>query len=121
MNSKKSLEISRAESTNDFCSWIPLAHIKLSNEEEWEYKDFNIEQGVTYLYSIREYNEDKGYYSTRLSSNRVVADFEDTFLWDGKKQLKIRFNPKVSSFKTNHLEQKIDTIGGKYPFIFRNA
>jgi hypothetical protein len=29
----------------------------------------------------------------------VVADFEDMFLYDGERQLKIKFNPTVSSFK----------------------
>jgi len=43
------------------------------------------------------------------------------FLSDGTRQLKIRFNPKVSSFKTTILEQKVDTIGSKYPFFFRNG
>jgi len=43
------------------------------------------------------------------------------FLYDGKRQLKIKFNPKVSSFKNTIPEQKIETIGSKYPFIFRNG
>jgi hypothetical protein len=43
------------------------------------------------------------------------------FLFDGERSLKIRFNPKVSSFKTNLLEKKVETIGSKYPFIFRNG
>jgi hypothetical protein len=51
----------------------------------------------------------------------LPVDFEDAFLYDGKRQLRIRYNPKVSSFKKNVLESKIDTIGGKYPFIFRNG
>jgi hypothetical protein len=51
----------------------------------------------------------------------VRADFEDMFLYDGKRQLKMRFNPKVSSFKTTILESKLDTLGGKYPFFFRNG
>ena len=42
------------------------------------------------------------------------------FLTDGDRQLKIAYNPKVSSFKDTILEQKIDTIGNKYPFFFRN-
>jgi hypothetical protein len=50
-----------------------------------------------------------------------MADFEDMFLWDGVKQLKIRFNPKVSSFKINRLESRINTIGSQYPFFFRNG
>ena len=53
--------------------------------------------------------------------NGLPVDFEDAFLYDGKRQLKIRYNPKVSSFKSTVLESKVDTIGGKYPFIFRNG
>lgn len=51
----------------------------------------------------------------------LPVDFEDAFLYDGERQLKIRYNPKISSFKSNILESKIDTIGGKYPFVFRNG
>ena len=36
----------------------------------------------------------------------VQCDFEDAFLYDGERQLKIRFNPKVSSFKTTVLDSK---------------
>jgi hypothetical protein len=48
-------------------------------------------------------------------------DFEDMFLTDDSRQLKIRFNPKVTSFKNTILESKMDTLGGKYPFFFRNG
>jgi hypothetical protein len=51
----------------------------------------------------------------------AVADFEDMLLWDGERQLNIRFNPKVSSFKQTILETKQDTIGGKYPMFYRNG
>ena len=77
-------------------------------------------QGITYKYCIREYNS-FGLYTQRILSEPVVADFEDMFLYDGKRQLKIRFNPKMSSFKATKLEQKLDTIGSKYPFIFKNG
>ena len=43
------------------------------------------------------------------------------YLSDGDRQLRIRFNPKVSSIKNTILESKMDTIGGKYPFVFRNG
>ena len=43
------------------------------------------------------------------------------FLYDGDRQLKIRYNPKVSSFKIDVLESKTETIGSQYPFIFRNG
>ena len=71
-----------------------------------------------------------GLHSNRLMNvNNIVdrvhtpikVDFEDNFLYDGKRQLKIRFNPKVSSIKNTVLETKTDTLGSKYPFIFRNG
>jgi hypothetical protein len=43
------------------------------------------------------------------------------FICDENRQLKIAFNPKISSMKNNVLESKQDTIGGKYPYIFRNG
>ena len=109
----------------------------------WE--DFTTKQGVEYIYSIQAYNA-KGLYSSRVLNMEemldesyeqnpdrsgtyhtifkhlpIYMDFEDAFLFDGKRQLRIRFNPKVTSFKSTILESKMDTLGGKYPFIFRNG
>lgn len=77
--------------------------------------DFSVAHGLSYKYSIRTTT------SARVSTEEIVPYFEDTFLTDEHRQLKIRFNPKISSLKDNILEQKTDTIGGKYPFIFRNG
>lgn len=118
-----SVEVCRAEKTDNFQSWVLLRKVYFSSYEKavkWSMKDFTIEQGITYMYCLREYNK-FGIYNQRILSNPVVADFEDMFLYDGKKQLKIRFNPKMSSFKATKLEQKLDTIGNKYPFIFKNG
>ena len=41
-----------------------------------------------------------------------MADYEDAFLTDGDRQLKIKYNPKVSTFKPTILETKVDTLGG---------
>lgn len=111
----------------------------------WE--DFTVKQGVSYIYSIQAYNAN-GLFSTRQFNTEEIldssyntnplpsgeyltvfkterlplyVDFEDMFLFDGERQLKIRFNPKMSSFKSTVLETKVDTLGGKYPFIFRNG
>lgn len=77
-------------------------------EENSIYKDYTIESGKTYTYSIGE------------AELKASLDFEYIFLSDSERQLKIKYNPKVSSFKDIILEQKIETIGSKYPFIFRN-
>lgn len=112
----------RASSKNEYRSWHEIYRFDLQREsgikELWN--DFSIEQGITYRYCIQAYNEES-VYSNRLLSNDCFADFEDCFLFDGEKQLKIRFNPKVSSFKRTVLESKVDTLGGKHPFIFRNG
>jgi hypothetical protein len=51
----------------------------------------------------------------------VTANFEDAYLFDGKRQLRIRFNPKVASFKTVVQEAKKTTLGAKHPYIFRSG
>jgi hypothetical protein len=43
------------------------------------------------------------------------------FLVGEGKQLKIKFNPKISSLKRQLQETKTETIGSKYPFIRRNG
>lgn len=86
----------------------------------WEYKDFIVEQGITYEYQVQVIKANNTSDGTFIS-NKVVADFEDMFLYDGDRQLRIRFNPKMSSFKKNIQEQKLDTIGGKFPHFFRNG
>ena len=88
--------------------------------QNWSFKDFSIEQGITYNYIFR--YEQNGIESESFMANKeITADFEDMFLWDGEKQIKIRFNPKVSSFKINRQEQKVETIGSSFPMFFRNG
>lgn len=120
--------LTRASDEDNFTNWYELSRFQLRNADklnEWNFKDFTIEHGRKYMYSLQQYNS-KGLYSKRIYAENngeryAIADFEDAFLYDGEKQLKIRFNPKVSSFKADKLEQKVETIGSKYPFIFRNA
>ena len=114
--------VSRACSDNDFKIWDEISRFKLQaqNPSRWLWRDFTVEQGKTYKYAIQQYN-DAGLYSNRLESNEIYVDFEHAFLYDGNKQLKINYNTKVSSLKINLLESKIDTIGSRYPYIFRNG
>jgi len=84
-------------------------------------KDYSVSQGIEYRYSIQGYGQNGLFTSRLLTQEPVICDFEDAFLFDGERQLKIRFNPKVNNFKSTVLESKMNTIGGKYPFIFRNG
>jgi len=56
-----------------------------------------------------------------IESNYIIADFEDMFLIDSELNLKIKFNPKISSFKITKNENKVETLGQKYPYIVRNG
>ena len=118
------IDIYREESGTDNQCFIHRVKIEDDNDLNWSFQDFTIEQGITYLYYFK-YNKN-GYHSQIYGDENenpveVVSDFEDMFLYDGQKQIKLRFNPKVSSFKINHLEQKTDVIGNRYPVFFRNS
>ena len=114
--------LTRACDDSDFGVWDEITRFKLAGEipSRQLWKDFTVEQGKTYRYSLQQYN-DKGLYSNRIYSDYIYSDFEDAFLFDGQRQLKIKYNPKITNFKTNLLETKTNTIGGKHPFIFRNG
>lgn len=114
--------ITRADSLTDFKVWNEIYRFELRNErlKTFSCRDFTPQQGVEYIYSIQQYN-DNGLYSNRLLSKKIKMDFEDAFLFDGERQLRLRYNPKMNSFKNSVLEQKVNTIGNKYPFIFRNG
>lgn len=107
----------RLDSKDNFSSWIELLdkfNLNNSSSQIQLFRDFSIEHGVKYKYRII-------YNNVYKDSEEIEIDFEDIFLYDGKKQLKIRFNPKISGFKSNIVETKVNTIGSKYPYIFRNG
>ena len=114
--------LTRACEDTNYQVWDEVSRFKLAGQipSRHLWKDFTVEQGKHYQYSLQQYNDD-GLYSNRMLSEIIYSDFEDAFLFDGKRQLKIKYNPKVSSLKKDLLETRTDTIGGKHPFIFRNG
>lgn len=114
--------LSRASEDSNYSAWGELSRFKLiaQTPSRLLWRDFTVEQGKNYKYSLQQYNENN-LYSDRLLSDIIYSNFEDAFLYDGEKQLRIKYNPKVSSFKVDVLEAKADTIGSQYPFITRNG
>lgn len=111
----------RLDSKDNFSSWVELLdnfNLDGFSSQVKLFRDFSIEHGVVYQYQIIYDNGEGAKYK---SSEKIEIDFEDIFLYDGEKQFKIRFNPKISGFKNNIVETKINTIGSKYPYIFRNG
>lgn len=123
-------KIFRADETNNYLNWqecysFSLNDSNLQRDEFW--KDYTIEHEKKYKYSIVQFYETLQ--SERVKSNTerdadgepVSISFDDIFLFDGERQISIKFNPKVASFKNNNIESKIETIGKQHPFIFRNS
>ena len=114
--------IYRVSSKDNFTERYLVAYFSLENQDIFEksFKDFTVEAGFKYRYILQQVN-DYGIHSEEIwSQGDLECNYEHLFLFDGKRQLKVKFNPKMPNFKTTILESKIDTIGGQYPFIFRN-
>ena len=104
----------------------------VNNNTQIEYVDYYTkEQGSTtfeYVVGYRASNSEP--WLLVSEQKNVCLDFEDILLTgvdetDADKTklltLRLRFNPQVSSFKNTIQEEKIDTIGSKYPFFVRNG
>ena len=93
--------------------------------DNYEWRDMSIEQGLEYsyvLYSFKINSTTKTMvHNAHTDDQNITAQFEDLFLGDNKKQMAVKFNPKVSSFKETVQETKVETIGSKYPYFFRNG
>ena len=119
----------RASDKDNYKEWNTMANyiFNVQITKDWSYKDFTVEHGVSYKYAFCQYNVKKedesivNIVSNRRESNEIKVEFDSMFLYDGERQLKINYNPKVSSFKINTLESKTDTIGGQFPYFFRNG
>lgn len=121
--SKATVQIQR---TSDEETWNVMAEYTAigGHEVDYTFLDTSVEQGITYKYALVQITtgvNDSKAYSERKYVTSITPDFENIFLTDGEKQLKIKYDPKVSSFKDTILESKTDTIGGQYPFFFRNG
>lgn len=111
-------ELQRTSDDKEWNTLTTFEMTELSDISIFSWKDWSVEQGIVYTYAIRQIAN--GQHSERLKSSPIQIEFEHMFLSDGERQLKIAFNPKVSSIKDTILENKMDTIGNKYPFFFRN-
>ena len=128
--------IRRTDSDSDYKKWedfycfeikSPEIRIKNVSSDDKEYfkiiKDRTVECGKFYLYGVVPISAD-GYRMAQAFNRekKKLCVFEDTFLVvNDNLQYNIKTNLQVDNFKYNVIESKTDTIGGKYPFIRRNA
>lgn len=117
------ITIRRTSSESNFAEWEDVHNVLLTEAKELDYTwyDYTIKSGVWYKYCVQKRNRRNDRGVIVATKEPVVAYFEDVFLTHGGRQLKLKFDATVSSFRYNVLESKIDTLGSQYPFIRRNG
>jgi hypothetical protein len=117
------LTIRRAASDTDFTIWEDVHTTSITNNDflDFTWKDYTVESGIWYKYGVQKRNSygDRGLLI--ITQKPVMVTLQDMFLTRADKQLKIKFNPQVSSFKHTLSESVTQTLGSKYPFIKRNG
>lgn len=116
------LILRRSDSRSNFTIWEDLKYFNILDEiPNIVFYDYLVEHGISYKYGIQVISQ-KGYRSElKFIQTPITIAYEDIFLVGDNKQLRIQYNPKISSWKRNLQEGKIDTIGSQYPFITRNG
>lgn len=100
---------------------VKIKQIKEYTQPTVIFRDFTVEQGKTYRYQMTYKVGGSPVLVDSYFDYEVKIDFEDIFLFDGERQLKVRFNPSMSGIHEVIMESNTNTIGGKYPFFFRNG
>ena len=115
--------IRRTSSETDFTIWEDLFKISFTNvtNVKEEFKDMTIKSGVWYKYYIQKIESGGIRGQASNPTKALMTIFNDMFLTSKDQQLRLQFDPSVSSFKENIDETMIQTLGSKYPFIRRNG
>ena len=132
----KNLVIRRTDDKSNFLKWEDLKYLEVHDNTEYNftYYDFTVQSGTLYRYLVQKVDA-RGrrgtpvYDSSKAANTGVMGEWQHAFLLEstgngkleGTKQLKLKFDFQISSYKTNVSESKTDTIGSKYPFIRRNG
>ena len=125
--SNNKIILKRASSLNDFNTWDDLL-IYDPNEEtlakntHFVFNDLSIQSGIWYKYAIQgEDKTNKIRTAIVYDTTENIAVFEHMFLVAEGQQLKIKYNPTVSTYKRNIQESQTTTLGAQFPFIRRNG
>lgn len=110
-----------SDAETPFRQWQDVHHFAITNLNDfYTWFDTTTEAGKSYQYCVQQYGVSR--LSQRSEIVKVEAvELEDAELIDADKRFIIKYNPKINNFKNTLLESKVDTIGGKFPFIFRNG
>lgn len=114
--------IRRTDSKSNFTIWEDVHLERLEKETlDFTWYDNTVESGIWYYYCAQQINNIGQRSIIIRTRNPVMLLFDDMFLTVVDKQLKIKFDPQITSYQRTVLESKTDTIGSKYPFVKRNG
>jgi len=115
--------IRRATAQDNFAKWEDMYISTFDHAPyiDFVWYDYTIESGVFYLYGIQAVDARGARAPMDMFKEPIMINFEHMFLTCKDKQLKLKFNPNISSFKRTISETKVDTIGSKYPYVKRNG
>lgn len=117
------LTIRRSSSESNFTVWEDVKQVTLTDGEILNYSwyDYTVKSGVWYRYCAQRRNSKGDRGAIVLNRRPVMIVFQDIFLSNDKMQIKVKYNPSISSFQTVISESRIETLGGQYPIIRRNG
>lgn len=118
------ITIRRSSSETNFTIWEDM-HTQIFDTNtilDYTWTDYTIKSGVYYKYIVqkRTSSGSRGV-AVHAENEPFMMLFDDMYLTGGDAQLKIRFDPSVSSFRRSVSEARTETVGSKYPFIKRNG
>lgn len=121
----ENLILRRTDSNSNFNKWEDYKYFQVldtnyPSEDPLLFSDFLVESGVEYKYSISVITQENQRGAATYSDS-ILCEYQHMFLVGDNKQLKIKYNPKISNLKRQLQETKTETIGAKYPFIRRNG
>lgn len=118
------ITIRRSSSETNFTIWEDIHTQSFENGDILNYTwyDNTIKSGVYYKY-LAQKRSSVGNRGIALYAENApfMILFDDMYLTGGDHQLRIKFDPSISSFKRTLMESRTETIGAKYPFIKRNG
>ena len=116
------LVLRRTSNKTNFTIWEDLKTYKYTGATAIKetFNDMTIESGVWYKYYLQKRSNGVAA-STKYIRTPIMVIFDDMFLTTKDRQLKIKFNPTVSSFKRTIQESRTDTVGSQFPFVRING
>lgn len=118
-----SVIIRRTSNRSNFTIWEDIYTRVYPTKEliNFTWYDCTVESGIWYNYSVQKKDVSGQRGEEMYIEKPVLAYFEDMFLNAEKQQLRIRYNPAVSTMRQNVSEARAETLGSQYPIIRRNG